>query len=199
MANESRELLQLAAAGDRQALERLVEQHQPSLLAFVRARAGAELRAYESVRDILQDVLLEFVREVAAFEYRGESEFRGWLYTLAERRIRDRARYHRREKRARSHQRSLDDDAARDALLSEGYSSLPGVGGDLHRTDDLRRLEAAFARLPAGDREVLSLAYFCNMSSRTIAEHLGVTEEVARKRRTRARTRLAGLWRLTRL
>lgn len=183
----------LAAAGDAQAMDQLIRLHEPSLLAFVRASAGPALRASESVRDILQDILIEFVQGLATIEYRGEAQFRGWLYTLAKRRVQDRARHYRREKRHVGREQSLGDEAASEALLREAYSAV-GPLYELHQREDLQRLEAAFAKLSVGDREILSLAFFCGMSSLQIAAQLGLTQDTVRKRRTRARTRLAALW-----
>lgn len=191
---DSKELLLRAAAGDRSALRQLVQLHEPSLFAFVRARASPALRARESVRDILQDVLVELVQDVARVEYRDEAAFRGWLYTMAERRIRDRARFHSREKRARVREVSLEDDEARTALLAQGYSGLSSPSRRLQRIEEIAQLERAFERLSDADREVLTLAFFCGMSSPQIAAHLGIAEELARKRKNRARIRLAALW-----
>lgn len=191
---DSTELVRRAAEGDAEALDGLIRAHEPSLLAFVRARAGAALRARESVRDILQEVLLELARGVHAVECRSEAEFRGWLYTLAERRIRDRARYHRRERRASDRELALDNEEAHEAMLAEGYSGLSSPSHRLQRMEEIRQLEAAFAQLGDDDREVLSLAFFCGLDSAGIARELGINEEAARKRKNRARVRLAALW-----
>lgn len=194
MSGESEVWIAKAQRGDEAALRRLVELHEPSLLAFVRVRMGPALRARESVRDILQEVLLELARGLASYEYRGEAEFRGWLYTLAEMRIKSRARYHRRAKRELGRERNLDEESARSALLTRAYSALSSPSHRLQRLEEIAELERAFARLRPKDREVLALAYFCGMSSRQIGEALGIEEEAARRRKNRARLRLAALW-----
>lgn len=193
MSGASENLLRRAVAGEEEALGDLVRLHEPSLLAFVRARAGPELRACESVRDILQDVLLELVQGLDRLEYRDEAQFRGWLYTLAERRVRDRARHFRRQKRDGARVRAIGEGET-GSLLVEGYSSFVDPGRELVRREEIERLEAAFARLSEPDREVLSLAYICGMRSPAIARQLGIEPEAARKRKVRARTRLAALW-----
>ena len=191
---DSKELLRRASRGDDEAIDRLIRMHEGSLLAFVRASAGPDLRRHESVRDILQEILIEVAKGLATVEYRTESEFRGWLYTLAERRVKDRARHHRRRKRTAGTLLSLDDQTIEESLLVDAYSSMGGPARALQRREDLDRLESAFARLSASDRQVLSLSFFCGMSASQIAAHLGLAAEAVRKRRTRARTRLAGLW-----
>lgn len=194
MAGDSEALIERAVGGDASALRQLVELHEPGLYAFVRVRMGPALRARESVRDLLQEILLELVRGIASVEFRDEAAFRGWLYVLAERRIRDRARYHRREKREAGLERHLDGESASEVLLARAYSSLSSPLHRLQRLEEIEAMERAFERLSTKDREVLTLAFFCGMSSRQIGETLGVTEELARRRKNRARVRLATLW-----
>lgn len=191
MPENSAELLQRAIAGDSDAVEGLIREHEPRLLAFVRSRVGPALRARESVRDLLQEVLLEIVRGLPEFEYKSEPQFRAWLYTVAERRVHDRARYHRRGKRNVERDRGLEDTTVGQELLRKGYSTVSTPLRKLQRKEDVRRLEDAFAALEEGEREVLSLAYFCGMSLAEIGEALGITSEAARKRKTRAQARLA--------
>jgi len=190
----SETLLRQAAAGDAHALEQLIQFHEPNLLAFVRSRAGEALRARESVRDLLQEVLLEVARGVPHVEYRSEAEFRGWLYALAERRVLDRARHYRREKREGAGLRSIDDPEAYDELLIEGFSSVLSPSHVLQRKEEVHQLEHAFSQLPPQDREVLSLAFFCGMTSSEIGSKLGISPDSARQRKNRAKTRLAALW-----
>lgn len=194
MANESEALVRRAARGDAEAVEALIRLHEPNLLAFIRIRAPAAIRERESVRDLLQEILLGFIQGLEKVEYRSEAEFRAWLYTLAERRIHDRARHHARDKRNSRGALSLDDPGAMDQLLAQGYSTAFSPAHSLLRKEEIERLETAFEQLQAEEREVLSLAYFCGMNSTEIAGLLGIQPEAARKRKNRARTRLAALW-----
>ncbi len=194
MERTSESLLRRAAAGESLAMEELIRLHEPRLLAFLRTRMGPGLRACESAHDLLQDILFDLSRGVASFEYRSEPEFRGWLYTLAMRRIHDRARHHLRQKRGGGAARHHADSEALEELMMEGFSSVLSPGRVLQRKEDLARLQEAFAQLSTDDREILSLAFFCGMTSGQIAEKLGVSEEAARKRKNRAKARLAGLW-----
>lgn len=193
MPESSNDLLQRAIAGDSDAVDELIREHEPRLLAFVRSRVGPALRARESVRDLLQEVLLEIVQGLAAFEYRSEPQFRAWLYTVAARRVHDRARYHRRGKRDVDHQRGLEDTTVGQELLRKGYSTVSTPLRTLQHKEDIERLEDAFAALEEVDRDVLSLAYFCGMSLAEIGEQLGISSEAARKRKTRAQARLASI------
>lgn len=193
MVPDSRILLQRASAGESSALDALIVQHEPRLLAFVRSRVGPALRTRESVRDLVQEVLLEIVQGLREFEYRSEPQFRAWLYQLATRRISDRARYHAREKRNVGRDRGLEDTTVGEELLRKGYSSAASPLRALQRKEDIERLEEAFALLDERDRDILSLSYFCEMSLEELGRELGISSEAARKRRTRAQARLASL------
>ena len=187
-------LLRQANQGNAEALEGLLRMHEPSLLAFLRVKAGPALGGRESARDILQDILLQVVEGIAKFEYRGEAQFRGWLYTLAENRLRERARHHRRAKRDLRNEKPLSSASRMHAKTLEGFSAFGEPVRELQRREALEQIEAAFDKLSATDREILSLSALCGMSASEIARKLGLEVETVRKRRTRARARLAALW-----
>jgi len=71
------ELLASARAGDRAALEALLQRHQAQVYRF-----GVKMcRDPEDAKDVLQDTLLAMARGVRAF--RGASSISTWLYTIA--------------------------------------------------------------------------------------------------------------------
>lgn len=191
----SADLLRLAATGDAEAFERVVRIHGPSLLAFLRARVGQSLGTREAASDILQDVLLQAAEGLARFDYRGEAQFRGWLFTLAENRLRERVRHHRRARRDIGRERPLSDSRPDHSSILQSFAVLLPADQAQQEAEDLARLQLAFDSLSDADKEVLSLSAFCGMNAADIAAHLGLDEEAARKRRTRARVRLADAWR----
>ena len=74
-------LLARVETGDAPALDALLVRHLPSLEAYVRLKAGAAVRARETLSDVVQSVCVEVLRDADRFEYRGEAEFRHWLQT----------------------------------------------------------------------------------------------------------------------
>jgi RNA polymerase sigma-70 factor (ECF subfamily) len=71
------QLLERARAGDRAALETLLERHQPQVYRF-----GLKMcRDPEDAKDVLQDTLLAMARGVR--DFRGASSISTWLYTVA--------------------------------------------------------------------------------------------------------------------
>jgi hypothetical protein len=70
-------LLDAARAGDAQALETLLEQHEPRLYRFARRLC----RSPADAEDVLQESLLAAARGIGGF--RGASSLSTWLYTIA--------------------------------------------------------------------------------------------------------------------
>ncbi len=72
-----RELVIRAQTGDRQALEELIERHQPWIYNI----AVRMLYSAENAEDATQDILIHMMTGLRTF--RGESKFRTWLYRPA--------------------------------------------------------------------------------------------------------------------
>ena len=82
-------VLDAAARGDERAFARLYRDVHPLLLRYLRVVAG------DAAEDVAAEVWLEIARGLARFQG-GEPEFRGWLFTLARRRVMNLRRYDRR-------------------------------------------------------------------------------------------------------
>src|SRR5687767_7489508 len=92
-------LTEHACQGDREALEELLVQYLPRLRAFVRLRAGPEIRAHEESSDLVQAVCCDVLLHAERFRFPSEGPFRQWLFTQALRTIGQRVRHHRVAKR----------------------------------------------------------------------------------------------------
>lgn len=133
-------------------------------LRLTGSRADAE--------DALQDVFAAVHRALPAF--RGEARLETWIYRIAIRAaLRVRAR------------------RGEVAALDTEHSA--GGGGEawLAARDEVRRVAAAFQRLTAEHRTVLSLFALDGLAHREIAEILGVPEGTVWSRLHAARARLA--------
>jgi RNA polymerase sigma-70 factor (ECF subfamily) len=187
--------LERAARGDARALEELFALELPGLRAYLRLRSGRLLRAKESVSDLVQSVCREVLQDLPTFRPESEAAFRGWLYTSAQRKLADRRRYWDAERRDASRESGLDVadlDDADDGLLAR-YRSFASPSGHAAVREEVARIEAAFAELPEGYREVIALHKLAGLSHRAIAERTGSTEEAVRQRLARALARLARL------
>ncbi len=165
----------------------LVGRHLPGLFAFVRARAGAELRARDATIDLVQSACCDVLRDARSDAPLDEARFRQWLYLAVERKIVDRARYHGAQKRDRRREITLDEVA----LLRTGWAGLFTPSRDASAREELALVEAALDRLPADQREVIVLSRIAGLPHAQIAERLQRSEGAVRQLLHRALARLA--------
>ncbi len=185
-----RSLLAAATRGDAAAAQALLQGYLTRLRAFVRMRMPADLRARESSLDVVQSVCCELLGELDGFEFRGEADFRGWLFTAALNKLRNKHRFQRQQKRDRSREGALPEGADMDALLASsgllGTPSQVAIG-----VETMERLERAFDSLPEHYREVISLARIAGLPHAEIARRLDKTEQATRQLLGRALVQLA--------
>jgi RNA polymerase sigma-70 factor, ECF subfamily len=148
-------LLRAAAGGDETAFARIWRDTHPPLLRYLRVVAG------DAADDIASEVWLEVTRGLKRFRG-GEPEFRGWLFTLARRRVIDLHRY-----RAR-HPVSLTGEAA----------DLDRMTGDDTAAAALESMstEAALemiATLPPDQAEIIVLRVIAGMETGQVSRIVG--------------------------
>lgn len=179
-------LLGRASRGDQEAVEALVEQHLAGLVTFVRARAGARLRAREETLDLALSACREVLVDLEAGRELDQAHFRHWLYLAAERKIADRGRYWARERRDPDQVVSISEAAP---LAAAGRGPTPS--GEAAAHEDWARAEEALAALPEEYREVILLTRVVGLSHAEAAERLGRSEGATRMLLSRALARLA--------
>ncbi|MFG0315962.1 MAG: RNA polymerase sigma factor [Planctomycetota bacterium JB042] len=176
---ELADLVRRAQAGDDGAADELLRSHLPGLRAFVRLRAGEVVRLKESASDLVHSVCREVLEELPSIEYRGEKAFRNWLFRAAERKIVDRARFWRAEKRDLAREASPAPGTDRDELM-RSYASIHTPSRDAIVREEVERIEEAFDRLPDHYREVITLARLVGLPHKEIAEEMGRSEGAVR-------------------
>jgi RNA polymerase sigma-70 factor, ECF subfamily len=162
-------MLERYKAGDRRALEQLFAKYYDRMLAVVRLRMGAALRAKTESVDLAQEAFMAGLKGIGDFVPRGEGDFFHWLCRVAENRIRDEVDRLGAQKR----------NAAREAPLGGmgGRPSAESLCGPIAevatmtsprtlaaRAEDVARLEAAIDALPAAQREALLLVRYEGLS-----------------------------------
>jgi RNA polymerase sigma factor (sigma-70 family) len=180
------------AARGAEAVDALLERHLPSLLAFVRLRAGKVVRDRESHSDLVQSVCRELLAGREGFTYRGENEFRNWLYTAVLRKVVERARYHRAQKRdvAREVRPPAEQDRDERSIVA-CYATFVTPSRELASAEEMRRIEAAFDELTEEQREIITLARIVGLPHNQIAARLGCSEASCRQQLHRALIRLS--------
>ena len=164
MPDKTEELVQQASQGDAVALDSLLAQYLPDLETFVRLRVGLRLGAKESSSDLVQSVCREVLQDLDQVEYRGERAFKQWLFLAAVRKIKDRAKFWQRGRRA------AEREAADIGVSGALHDATPSQ--ELIQAEDVAALERALAELPEDYRTVITLSRFLGMSNDEIATEM---------------------------
>ena len=180
---ESTALLRGAKAGSTDALNRLFERYAGKLLALIRLRMGAGLRARLESRDILNASLMKAFVNLERFESADAPSLMAWLARIAENEIRDQADYHHRQRR----------DAAGDLPLDDApdlAARIRSQTGRIALTEDLERREQALESLEPAQRKVIVLRKYEELSFAEIGERMGKSADACRMLLARALTAL---------
>lgn len=193
--DDSSALAARASQGDGQAVEALLERHLPGLRAFVRLRTGPDLRAKEASSDIVQSVCLEILQHLDRYRYPGDANFRHWLYATAWRKLSNRRKYYRSDKRdlGREARGGPAGDSDPEARLLGCYSGFATPSKAASAREQIERVEAAFARMPEEHREVILLAHVAGLPRAEIARQMNRSEGAVRVLLSRALAALAEL------
>lgn len=170
-------LLHAAAGGDTGAFEIFLRRHQEPVQRYLRAFTG-----HDDVDDALQDTFVAAWQGAAGF--RGSDSARAWLYTIARHAV-----HHQLRRRAHepAYTESLEELAAR-----AGWGAEPSSDSrDAQLAHDL--LQVALARLPADEREVLTLRELDGFSGEETAAILHLSLAAMKSRLHRARLHLAAI------
>lgn len=169
-------LLARAQAGDRAAVEALVERHAPTVLRFVRTLC----RGARDADDVAQETLLSMVRGLPSV--RGDASLSTWLYAVA------------RNACARNRRRRVGEPLALDTLDGPEGESVPELADPGRSPEEAaasaavdRALTAAIDALEPGAREVLVLRDVEGLSAAEVAKALDLTESAVKSRLHRAR------------
>jgi RNA polymerase sigma-70 factor, ECF subfamily len=173
-ADESIQLIQQLARGDRRAFGRFYDYYASLVFTF----ALRLLRDRPAAEDLLQDVFLQVWREAPNYNStRGTPE--AWLITMTRSRGIDRLRSMRRR------DRSFVPMEARSGKTHDAVVESGAPAAEARIT-----VNSALARLPESQRKVLELAYFDGLSQTEIAEQ---TNEPLGTIKTRMRAALQRL------
>lgn len=185
MPEDDARLYDRATDGDRAALDTLLQSYLPQLHAFVHARLGAQLRARESSLDVVQSVCRELLSARSQFDFQGEDRFRGWLFTAALNKVRERHRRLHADKRDVAREVEPDASPSFAAIAHLLTPSQDAIGNETAAA-----LRGALAVLSEEHREVITLARLVKLPHRVIAEVMSRTEEATRQLLARAMVQL---------
>jgi len=162
-------------AGDPFAFTEIVKDHYSSMFGHALRRLG-DRRAAE---DAVQDALLRAYKGLDGFS--GEYKLQAWLHRIVDNVCAD-----------------IGSRRQRDARLADHYglyaeTASPPADEDLRDDHAVQTVRAAVAALPDTYREALVLRDVMDMEYADVAEQIGITEQNARARVSRARAALRKL------
>lgn len=164
--------------------------HMPALVAFLRHKVGRELLACESVHDLAQSVCREVLIDIGRIELRSDDAFRSYLFLQATRKVIDRFRYHRQEKRDAARTVPLPD-SSRPVEDLAVYSPLASPSHAAAAREELARVERLLQSLPEAQREAILLAKIAGVPYADLAASQGITESAVRGLVARGLARLS--------
>lgn len=153
-----------AQAGDREALERLLESVQQTLFGYISKLVGERALA----EDILQEVFINIYRKLGWL--REPELFRPWAYRIA-----SRESFKRLKRERRWSQQEVRDEAALETIPANALA-------DEFEPELARQLPQLIARLSPASRAVLILHYFEELSLGEIADVLGIAQGTVKSR-----------------
>jgi RNA polymerase sigma-70 factor (ECF subfamily) len=172
------DLLEAARAGDAEALETLLERHEPRVYRFARRLCGH----HEDAEDVLQESLLAAARGLSGF--RGASSLSTWLFSIT------RSACIKKRRRSRFAPTEVSLDSAEADAARDHPDVAPGPEEALHA----RRVEAALERAIAGldrkYREVFVLRDVEGLTAPDVAAVTGLSVAAIKSRLHRARARV---------
>jgi len=172
-------LLTRAREGDTSALDELFARYLPSLRRWARGRLPWWARDVADTQDLVQDALLETFRHLDGFEHRGHGALQAYLRQSVLNRVRNEL------KRAGRRPAAAELDPQ---LADSNQSPLEAAIG----AAAIDRYDAAVARLPEDDRELVVARLEWDLSYADVAEATGrPTANAARMAVSRALVRLA--------
>ena len=187
---ETRDLLDKLQAGEADALDRLFAQHGEYLRRVVELRLDGKLRRRVDPSDVVQETHLEVTRRIDDYLRRRPMSFRLWLRKTAHERLIMLYRRH-----VDAHRRALTREVSLPgrssvALAGQLLAGGPSPSQEARRREMAERVREAVDRLTEGDREIILMRNFEELTNQEVAELLQINPVAASKRYGRALLRL---------
>ena len=147
---------------DPEAYDLLVDAYGRRLFGFIYRLT----RSHEDAEDLLQEVFLRVVRMLPDYTHMGR--FESWLFRIAANLARDRIRRVRRSPTIMSLSPRTDDSDEADWECVA--PNAPEVDQSLVLREQTDQLDAALAKIPAAEQEVILLRHYSDLSFAEIAE-----------------------------
>jgi RNA polymerase sigma-70 factor (ECF subfamily) len=182
----SHDLFHRLARGEARAFEEVHARYGARVAAIAHRQLGAKLRARIETADLTQEAWLAIAR-TASLSFDDEPQFLAWVESIVERRVLREAR------RWRAQRRRLDREIVGVDLSAQYDRRAERPSHRIRREEAADQVASAILCLQDDFRRVIILRDLLELPWRAVAAALGVNEECAQMRHTRARRRLAQL------
>lgn len=168
-------LVPASVAGDRRALQQLINLIHPPVVRYCRARMGAQ--KYPTPDDVAQEVCLAVARSIETYEEKGVP-FMAFVYRIAAHKVVDGLR-------AQSRDHSNPVEEVPDEAIADGTPE-----SEILLRDSCNEISQLFDLLSDNAKDVLTLRIFEGYSAEETAEILGMTAGAVRVAQFRALAKL---------
>lgn len=193
-AEQTQDLLQGAAGGDADAVNRLFERHRESVRKLIALRMDRQMVRRVDASDVVQDVLIEAAARLREYLADPQLPFHLWLRGLAQDRMIDLHRRHRAQKRDVSREQPLAAGAQFDRSSFNLAAQLADAGltpaAAAIKEELEQRFWSAIDRLDDSDREIILMRHAEHLGNSEAAAALGLSPAAAGMRYLRAIRRL---------
>ena len=173
---QTTQLLQAALDGEDEARGALLERLRPRIVLWAATRMSPALRAKVEPEDVAQEVLVAVHKSLDGFDHRNEKAFFGWVFRIAENRIRDLVDHFGAVKRQPPEPRAFS-------------QTSPSMAA--RRQEQVERIREAVEALAPDYREVIRLRRFQELDCAQVAEVMERSENAVRVLYCRALKALA--------
>jgi RNA polymerase sigma-70 factor (ECF subfamily) len=163
--------------GDSAAAPALLREIHPLVVKYCRARMGRDGRSYLTSDDVAQDVCLAVMKSLQNYRNQG-APFLGFVYGIAQHKIAD------------AYRAIARDHTDRIAEPPEQEAPGPTPEGKALETERRERIRGLLDRLPAKQREILTLRQINGLTAEETAEMIGSSPGAVRVAQHRAMSRL---------
>jgi RNA polymerase sigma-70 factor (ECF subfamily) len=171
----------------------LLDAHKPALRRAIALRLDRRVAARVDASDIVQETYAEAVRRLPEYLESRPMPPELWLHWLAREQV---LRWHRRhfaDKRAVGREVAALPEESSACFVNGLAGGGPSPSKQAAAAETAERLRLALSRLDDDERDLILWKHFEQLSTRDVAQLLGLSEAAASKRYLRALERLRGL------
>jgi RNA polymerase sigma-70 factor (ECF subfamily) len=191
LGHEAEDLIRQARTGSQAALGELLEAFRRLLLSEAGAQLSSDLLPKEGVSDVVQETFKDAVKDFGAFAGTAAPQFKRWLLAILGHNLANvRRKYYETAKSEIEREVPLGEGENSDACAGHPSAHTLSPSSIASRREEEQLLRQAMERLGEEERQVIHLRHVEQLDFVTVGVRMGISEEAARKRFSRAIERL---------